>query len=63
MLVSVELQSRYPGLHVKLLLIFYLLVEKEHVPIILDQPEERIVLPVIRLSLRYNNILDCTANF
>ncbi len=40
MLGSVELERLYPGLWGALLLIFYLLVDRERVPSILDPPEE-----------------------
>jgi len=57
------LERLHPGLRGALLLIFYLLVDRERAPIILDQPEEWIVAPVIRQSLGCKDILDYTANF
>lgn len=42
MLGSVELERLSPGQRGALLLIFYLLVDKDRVPIILDQPEENL---------------------
>ncbi|KOR11215.1 hypothetical protein ABW53_01000 [Stutzerimonas stutzeri] len=63
MLGSVELERLHLGLRSALLLIFYLLVDGERVPIIPDQPEEGIVAPVISQSLGCKVILDCTANF
>jgi len=42
MLGSVELERLSPGQRGALLLIFYLLVDRERVPIILDQPEENL---------------------
>lgn len=42
MLGSVELERLSPGQRGALLLIFYLLVDRERIPIILDQPEENL---------------------
>ncbi len=51
MLGSVELERLHLGLRSALLLIFYILVDRERVPILPDQPEEGIVAPVISQSL------------
>jgi ABC-type lipoprotein export system ATPase subunit len=42
MLGSVELERLSPGQRGALLLIFYLLVDRDRIPIILDQPEENL---------------------
>lgn len=42
MLGNVELERLSPGQRGALLLIFYLLVDRDHMPIILDQPEENL---------------------
>lgn len=70
MLGSVELERLSPGQRGALLLIFYLLVDRDRVPIILDQPEENLdnetvynlLVGVITRAKQHRQVLMVTHN-